>query len=135
MSPATTYFSFSTTVTLKIRSRSPKFNQFFVMSQLYIHANLITIKPLVHKILCREERVMTPLMPTQTPMPILTGSTQKTISPPHLRQGDINITDWVSLPRKSYGLNRRLSANYFSYRINMLTGHIKPLTLIGELCH
>ena len=29
-------FSFSTAVTLKIRSRSPKSNQFFVMSQLYI---------------------------------------------------------------------------------------------------
>ena len=30
-------FSFSTTVTLKIRSKLPKYIQFFVMSQLYIH--------------------------------------------------------------------------------------------------
>ena len=42
---------FSIAVTLKVRSRSPKFYQFFVMSQLYIHANLVRIQPIVHKIL------------------------------------------------------------------------------------
>ena len=35
--PPPDIFSFSTAVTLKIRSRSPKSNQFFVMPQLYIH--------------------------------------------------------------------------------------------------
>ena len=34
-------FSFSTAVTLKIKSRSPKCNQFFDMARLYIHANLV----------------------------------------------------------------------------------------------
>ena len=33
-------FSFSIVVTLKIRSKSQKSNQFFVMSQLYIHESL-----------------------------------------------------------------------------------------------
>ena len=51
-------FRFSTAVTLKIKSRSPKLNQFFVMSQLYIHGNLVRIKPLGHKKLCRQENVM-----------------------------------------------------------------------------
>ena len=37
---------------LKIKSRSPKPNQFFVMSQLYINENLVRIQPLVQKILC-----------------------------------------------------------------------------------
>ena len=58
MSPPPWVFSFSTAVTLKIRSRSPKSNQFF-MSQLYIHENLVRIKPLVHKILLRECRADT----------------------------------------------------------------------------
>ena len=42
--------SFSTAVTLKIRSRSPKYNHFFGMSQLYIHANLVRIQTLVQDI-------------------------------------------------------------------------------------
>ena len=57
-------FSFSTAVTLKIRPRSPKYNQLFIMSQLYIHANLVGIQLLVHKILCRQESVTPMLMPT-----------------------------------------------------------------------
>ena len=40
---------------LKIRSRSPKSDQLFAMSQLYIHEILVRIKPLVNKILCRQE--------------------------------------------------------------------------------
>ena len=35
--------SLSPAVTLKIRSRSPKHNQLFIMSQCYIHANLVKI--------------------------------------------------------------------------------------------
>ena len=50
-------FCLSTALTLKIRSSSQKSNQFFLMSQLYIHANLLRIQPLVHKILCRQEGV------------------------------------------------------------------------------
>ena len=38
-------------VTLKIRSRSPKPIQLFIMSKCYIHANLIKIRQLVHEIL------------------------------------------------------------------------------------
>ena len=48
--PTLRIFSFSTVVTLKIRPPSPKSNQFFVISQLYIHENLIRIQPLIHKI-------------------------------------------------------------------------------------
>ena len=46
---------FSTGVTLKIRSKSRKANQFFVMSQLYMHENLVRIQALVHKKLYRQE--------------------------------------------------------------------------------
>ena len=42
----------SLAVTLKIRSRSPKPIQLFIMSKCYIHANLVKIHELVHEILC-----------------------------------------------------------------------------------
>ena len=42
---------------LKIRSRSPKSNKFFVVFKLYIHETLVRIQPLVHNILCRQEFV------------------------------------------------------------------------------
>ena len=38
--PHTVNFQFSNAVTLKIRSRSPKSNQFFVMPKLYSHGHL-----------------------------------------------------------------------------------------------
>ena len=44
----------SLTVTLKIRSRSPKPIQLFIMSKRYIHANLVKICQLVHEILCTQ---------------------------------------------------------------------------------
>ena len=47
--------SLSPAVTLKIRSMSPKPDQLFIMSQCYIHANLIKIHPLVHEISCKQE--------------------------------------------------------------------------------
>ena len=75
--------SLSPAVTLKIRSRSPKPNQLFVMSQCYIHANLVKIHPPVHEISCKQESVT--LTPTLTPKP--TGSAPKTICPPPLRWG------------------------------------------------
>ena len=45
--------SLSPTVTLKIRSRSPKPNQLFIVSQCHTH-NLIQICQLVHEISCRQ---------------------------------------------------------------------------------
>ena len=56
----------------KFRSRSPKPNQLFIMSQCYIHANLVKIHPPVHEISCKQESV--------TP----TESAPKTICPPPL---------------------------------------------------
>ena len=41
-------------VTLKIRSRSPKPIQLFIMSKCYIYANLVKIRHLVHEILCTQ---------------------------------------------------------------------------------
>ena len=41
-------------VTWKIRSRSPKPIQLFIMSKCYIHANLVKICQLVHEILCTQ---------------------------------------------------------------------------------
>ena len=61
--------SLSPAVTLKIRSRSPKPHQLFIMSQCYIHANLVKIHPPVHEISCKQKSV--------TPTP--TGSAPKTI--------------------------------------------------------
>ena len=46
--------SLSPAVTLKIMSRSPKLNQLIIMSQCYIHANLVKIHPPVHEI-CKQE--------------------------------------------------------------------------------
>ena len=56
----------SPAVTLKIRSWSPKPNQLFIMSQCYIHANLLKIHPLVHEISCKQESVTLTLTPTPT---------------------------------------------------------------------
>ena len=75
-------FSFSTAVTLVIKSRSPNYNQFFVMSQLFIYIYLVRIQTLVHKILCRQESEMSMMTPMR--------SIPKTICPPYLRSGDIN---------------------------------------------
>ena len=69
----------SPAVTLKIRSRSPKPNQLFIMSQCYIHANLVKIHPPVHEILCKQESVTSRLTLTLTPMS--TGSAPKQYVP------------------------------------------------------
>ena len=69
--------SLSPAVTLKIRSKSPKPNQLFIISQCYIHANLVKIHPPVHEISRIQESVM--LTPT--------GSATKTICPPPLWWG------------------------------------------------
>ena len=79
--------SLSPAMTLKIRSRWPKANQLFIMSQCYIHANLLKFHPLVHEISCKPESVM----PTLTPTP--TGSAPRTICPPPLRE-DIMSVQW-----------------------------------------
>ena len=77
MSPKRDFFRFATAVTLKIRPMSPNSDQFFVMSQLYMHEHLITIQAQVHKILCRQESV--------TPTP--TVSAPKSMCPPPVRLG------------------------------------------------
>ena len=69
--------SLSPTVTLKIRSKSLKWNQFFIMSHCYIHANLVKIHPLVHELSCKQESVT----------PTATGSAPKTICSPPLWWG------------------------------------------------
>ena len=68
--------SLSPAVTLKIRPRSPKPNQ-LIMSECYIHANLVKIHPPVHEISCKQESVTLTLTLTPTP----TGSAPKTIFP------------------------------------------------------
>ena len=72
--------SLSPAMTLKIRSRSPKPKQLFIMSQCYIHANLVKIHPTVHEISCKQGSVTLTLKPTST------GSAPK-ICPPPLRSG------------------------------------------------
>ena len=64
------FSSLSPTVILKIRSRSPKPQQLFIMSQCYIHVNLVKIHPPVQELSCKQESV------TLTP----TGSAPKTMS-------------------------------------------------------
>ena len=44
----------SLAVTLKVRSRSPKPVQLFIVSKYYIHANPVKIRQLVHEILCTQ---------------------------------------------------------------------------------
>ena len=72
----------SPTVTLKIRSRSPKPNQLFIMFQCYIHANLVKIWQPVHEILCKQERVM----------PMLTWFAPKIVCPKPLSVGGHNYS-------------------------------------------
>ena len=80
-----TFASLSPAVTLKIRSRSPKPNRLIIMSQCYIHANLVKIHLPVHEISCKQESVT--LTPTLTLTPTPTGSAPKTICPLPLRWG------------------------------------------------
>ena len=77
--------SLSPAVTLKIRSRSPKPSQLFIMSQCYSHANLVKIRQPVHEISWKQERITPTPKLTLTPTP--TGSAQKTIYPPPLQWG------------------------------------------------
>ena len=83
--------SLSPAVTLKIRSRSPKPNQLFIMPQCYSHANKLKIHTTVHEISCKQESVM--LMPTPTPTlrptltPTPTGSAPNTVVTRPLRWG------------------------------------------------
>ena len=98
-------FSFSTAGTLKIRSRSPKSNQFFVMFQLYSHENLLRIQPLVHKILCRQDSVTPTPKPTPTPL----GSASKSVCP--LPLGDVGcgvVGGGFEI------INKNVSLSYFS---------------------
>ena len=74
--PPTTTFNFFSN-----RSRSPKSNQFFVMSRLYNHENLVRIQPQVTKILCRQECVTPTLICTNgmctkinVPLPVGRGT-------------------------------------------------------------
>ena len=71
-------------MTLKIRSRLPKPNQLFIMSQCYIHANLVKIWQSVHEISFKQESVMPTLSLTPTEF------AQKTICPPPLSVGGHN---------------------------------------------
>ena len=41
-------------VALKIRTRSPKSNKLLILSDLYRLANLVTFRPIVHEITCRQ---------------------------------------------------------------------------------
>ena len=66
--------SLSPAVTLKIMSRSPKPNQHVIMSQCYIHANLVKIHPSVHERSYIQE--------SATPIPTPTWSAPKTKCPP-----------------------------------------------------
>ena len=85
--------SLSPTVTLKIRSRSPKPNQLIIMSQCYIHANFVKIHPPVHEISCKQESV------TQTLMPMPTGSAPKKICPPLLRFKFVGLSLFTEVSR------------------------------------
>ena len=93
--PPTIISSFS--MTLKLRSRSPTSNKFLVMSQLYIHENLVRIRPLVCKILCRQEIVMLTTRPTTESAP------NSNCCRVH-RLGDIKMSDppFWRLPRNQY---------------------------------
>ena len=105
--------SLSPAVTLKIRARSPKPNQLFIMSHRYIQANLVKIRQPVHEISCKQETV-TPwptLVPTLTPMP--TGSALKTICPPPSSVGDIMTT--IHSGHISWG-----QRNYLKWRLYLL---------------
>ena len=63
--------SLSSAMTLKIRLRSPKPNQLFIMSQCYMHADLGKIHPPGHAIQYIQESVTLTLTPTPTaPIPI-----------------------------------------------------------------
>ena len=77
---------FSAAVALKIRSRSPKFNQLFSPSKQCIYASLVKIHPLVQKIMSRKDATQTS---TQT------GSAPKPICPSPFRKFAFHIFDQV----------------------------------------
>ena len=84
--------SLNPAVTLKIRSRSPKPNQLFIMSQCYIHANLVKIHPPVHEISCKQESVTLTLTPTPTLNADANRIRTKNNMSPSPSVGDIIIT-------------------------------------------
>ena len=110
--PLLLIFFFSTSVILKIKSRSQKSDQFFVMSQLYIHVNLVKIQPLVHKILRRQESV--------TPTPKI--STSKSIRPPPVVGGHSfaikTIQKWDNSTIKSNFTHPKWFLSHSKFNIN-----------------
>ena len=100
------FLSSSPAVTLKIRSRSPKPNQLFNMSQCYIFAKLVKIWQSVHEISCKQESITAP-----TP----TGSTPKTICPPPLSVGGHNNKH--QLPQATLLVGEKIMGfqDYFSH--------------------
>ena len=129
--------SLSPAVTLKIRSSSPKPNQLFIMSQCYIHANLIKIHPSVHELSCKQESV------TLTPMliPTPTGSAPKTICPPSLSVGDIIYDEVFStqnlVPNMKFSLHQRpprYSRN-ISTKLCIDISKIKPKRSVISIFH
>ena len=121
-------FSYSAAVTLKICSRSPKSNQLFILSQLYIHENLERLQPLVHKILCRPESLQLTSK----------GSVPKTIYlPPHWWLGHKHLKEneytsrggnfiKVFCPLSEKGLSKKGRSNLDK------TGH---LFKVYDVCH
>ena len=88
-------FTFSTAETLK------NYVKVFIMPQLYIHENLVRIKPLVHKILCTQESAK----PTPTPKqhhanPDVNGLFTKNKMFPSPKVGGHNIICLLSADRR-----------------------------------
>ena len=117
--------SLSPAVTLKIKSRSPKPNQLFIMSQCYIHANLLKIHPPVYEISCKQKSVTSTLTlmrwqkdPHQThyvPLPFCGGH------------------NYISI---IYMHNMRYSF-FFAWRpvASFMKGHMIVLSQIAHICH
>ena len=84
--------SLSPAVTLKIRSRSPKPNQLFIMSKCYIHANLVTIHPPVHAISCKRQQE--PHQKQYVPLPFIGGHNHEKIYVCYL---DLKVSEEVGM--------------------------------------
>ena len=110
----------SPAVTLKIRSKSPKPNQLFIMSQCYIHANLVKIQPPVHEISWKQESVT----PTLTQMP--KGSAPKNNMSPPTSVGDITRQMTLTI--------MQLTFSYNSLQHTYQTDYLQLSKAIQNLC-
>ena len=124
-------FSFSTAVTLKIRSRSLKSNKFFVMSHIYIPENLVRIQRTVHKILFWQKTDADANTNTNANADANAMNTKKQCPPPIVGCGWVMVGEHKHKPfeRVCYGNGEIQTLNWSSLTDQTVRNCLKSISM------